>query len=112
MTGTVEGAIEALSALLGDRLSTADSVRDLHGRDESSFPPAPPDAVAFPQTTEEVAAIVRACAEHAVPVIPFGTGSSLEGHVLATDGGVSVDTSLMDRILRVSVEDLDATVQA
>ena len=108
----LDGALAALRDVLGDRLSTSPSALDLHGRDESSFPPALPDAVAFPQTTEEVAAVVRACAGHAVPVIPFGTGSSLEGHVLATHGGVSVDTSLMDRILRVSVEDLDATVQA
>jgi D-lactate dehydrogenase (cytochrome) len=111
MSRDTDAAVEALRALLGDRLSTSPSVLDLHGRDESSFAPAPPDAVAFPQSTEEVAAVVRACAEHAVPVIPFGTGSSLEGHILATHGGVSVDTSLMDRIVRVSVADLDATVQ-
>jgi D-lactate dehydrogenase (cytochrome) len=108
----LEGAIAALRALLGDRLSTSPSVLDLHGRDESSFAPALPDAVAFPRTTEEVAAIVRACADHAVPLIAFGTGSSLEGHVLAVEGGVSVDTSQMDRIMRISVDDLDATVQA
>jgi D-lactate dehydrogenase (cytochrome) len=107
----VQAAIDALGALLGDRLSTSDSVRDLHGRDESSFPPAPPDAVAFPRSTDEVSAIVRACTEHGVPVVAFGTGSSLEGHVLAVEGGVAVDTSLMDAILRVSIEDLDATVQ-
>src|SRR5215211_3402455 len=107
----LDGALAALRDLLGERLSTSPSVLDLHGRDESSFAPALPDAVAFPRTTEEVAAVVRACAEHALPVIPFGTGSSLEGHILATHGGVSVDTSLMDRIVRVSVADLDATVQ-
>ena len=107
----VQAAIEALTAQLGDRLSTSESVRDLHGRDESSFPPAPPDAVAFPRSTAEVSAIVRACAEHEVPVVAFGTGSSLEGHVLAVNGGVAVDTSLMDAILRVSIEDLDVTVQ-
>jgi D-lactate dehydrogenase (cytochrome) len=107
----VQAAIDALGALLGDRLSTSDSVRDLHGRDESSFPPAPPDAVAFPRSTDEVSAIVRTCTEHGVPVVAFGTGSSLEGHVLAVEGGVAVDTSLMDAILRVSIEDLDATVQ-
>jgi D-lactate dehydrogenase (cytochrome) len=112
MTRDVDGAIAALRALLGDRLSTSPSVLDLHGRDESSFPAALPDAVAFPRSTDEVAAIVRACGQRAVPVIAFGTGSSLEGHILATDGGVSVDTSLMDKIVRVSVDDLDATVQA
>ena len=112
MSRDLDGALAALRDLLGDRLSTSPSALALHGRDESSFAPALPDAVAFPRTTEEVAATVRACAERAVPVIPFGAGSSLEGHVLATHGGVSVDTSLMDRILRVSVDDLDATVQA
>jgi D-lactate dehydrogenase (cytochrome) len=112
MTRDVDGAIAALRALLGDRLSTSPSVLDLHGRDESSFPAALPDAVAFPRSTDEVAAIVRVSGQRAVPVIAFGTGSSLEGHILATDGGVSVDTSLMDKIVRVSVDDLDATVQA
>ena len=111
MRGNAHEAIGALGALLGDRLSTADSVRDLHGRDESSFPPALPDAVAFPRSPEEVAAVVRTCAAHGVPVVAFGTGSSVEGHILAVEGGVAVDTSLMDAILRVSIEDLDVTVQ-
>jgi D-lactate dehydrogenase (cytochrome) len=109
---TVQAAIDALGALLGDRVSTADSVRDVHGRDESAFPPAAPDAVAFPRSTGEVAAIVRVCGEHGVPVIPFGAGSSVEGQVLAVDGGIAVDTGLMDQVLRVSIEDLDVTVQA
>ena len=111
MARDLEGAIAALRALLGDRLSTSPSVLDLHGRDESSFPPAAPDAVAFPRDTSEVSEIVRTCAAHGVPVIAFGTGSSLEGHILAVNGGIAVDTSLMDRILRVSIEDLDVTVQ-
>jgi D-lactate dehydrogenase (cytochrome) len=109
---TVLAAIDALGALLGERVSTADSVRDLHGRDESAFAPAAPDAVAFPRSTGEIAAIVRVCGEHGVPVIPFGAGSSVEGQVLAVDGGIAVDTCLMDQILRVSIEDLDVTVQA
>ena len=107
----MQQAIGALSELLGDRLSTSDSVRDLHGRDESAFPPAPPDAVAYPRSTDEVAAVVRTCNEHGVPVVAFGAGSSLEGQVLAVEGGIALDTSLMDAILRVSIEDLDATVQ-
>ena len=111
MNGNVEEAIGALGALLGDRLSTSDSVRNLHGHDESSFPDAPPDAVAFPRSTEEVAAIVRTCTERGVPIVAFGTGSSLEGQTLAVEGGVVLDTSLMDQILRVSIEDLDVTVQ-
>jgi D-lactate dehydrogenase (cytochrome) len=111
VTAKVDEAIGALGALLGDRLSTSDSVRDLHGRDESTFPAAPPDAVAFPRSTEEVAAIVRTCAGLGVPVVAFGTGSSVEGQILAVEGGVALDTSLMDAILRVSIEDLDVTVQ-
>jgi D-lactate dehydrogenase (cytochrome) len=107
-----ERAVAELRELLGERLSTSPSALDLHGRDESSLPPSPPDAVAFPCSTEEAAAIVAICARHGVPVIPFGAGSSLEGHVLATRGGVSVDTQLMDEIGRVSLADLDVTVQA
>jgi D-lactate dehydrogenase (cytochrome) len=110
--GGSEQAIGALRELLGDRLTTSPSARDLHGRDESSLPPSLPDAVAFPRTTGEVAAIVEICARHAVPVVPFGAGSSLEGHILATRGGISVDTLMMDEIRRVSVADLDVTVQA
>jgi D-lactate dehydrogenase (cytochrome) len=107
-----EPAIAELRELLGDRLSTSSSVRELHGRDESSLSPSPPDAVAFPRSTEEVAAIVQICTRHAAPIVPFGAGSSLEGHVIATRGGVSVDTQLMDAIRRLSIEDLDVTVQA
>jgi D-lactate dehydrogenase (cytochrome) len=105
-------AIAELRELLGERLSTSPSARDLHGRDESSLAPSAPDAVAFPRSTEEVAAIVGVCARHAMPVIPFGAGSSLEGHVIATRGGLSVDTQLLDAIRRVSADDLDVTVQA
>ena len=107
-----ERAIAELRELLGERISTSPSALDLHGRDESSLPPAPPDAVAFPRSSEEAAAIVVICARHGVPVIPFGAGSSVEGHVLATRGGVSVDTQLMDKTRRVSLADLDVTVQA
>ncbi len=104
--------LEKLKELLGERLSTSAAVRAQHGRDESYHPPEPPDAVAFAHSTEEVAAIVRLCAEHKTPVIPFGTGTSLEGHVAALFGGVSIDLSQMNRILRVNVGDLDATVEA
>src|SRR6516165_6578227 len=76
-----DAAVAALKQLLGERLSTATSVREQHGRDESYHPSVPPDAVAFVETTEEVADIVRICARYKVPVIPFGTGTSLEGHV-------------------------------
>ncbi len=101
-----------LCDLLGERLSTADAIRTFHGTDESYHLPIPPDAVAFPQTTEEIAAIVRLCVEHRTPIIPFGVGSSLEGGVLAIRGGVCIDLTGLDRILKVSVEDMDATVEA
>ncbi len=107
-----EALIAELRTLLGDRFSTAAAVRDHHSRGESYLPPYPPEAVAFPETTEEVRAIVTACAHHRAPMIPFGAGSSLEGHVAALEGGVCIDLSRMTRILRVSAEDMDATVEA
>jgi D-lactate dehydrogenase (cytochrome) len=87
-------------------------VREQHGRDESPFDVPPPDAVVFAQSNEDVAAVVALAAEHGVPVIPFGVGSSLEGHLLAVQGGVSVDLSRMNRVLRVNAEDQTVTVQA
>ncbi len=108
----IESAIAELGVLLGDRLSTAAAVRDQHGHDESYHATEPPDAVAFARSTEEVADIVKVCAAHGVPVIPFGTGTSLEGHVAARFGGVCIDMSQMNRVLRVSQGDLDATVEA
>ncbi|EWY38205.1 2-hydroxy-acid oxidase [Skermanella stibiiresistens SB22] len=107
-----EALIEELRGLLGDRLSTSAAVREHHGKDESYHPVVPPDAVAFVQSTEEVAAVVAACARHDTPVIPFGTGTSLEGGVAALHGGVCIDLSGMNAVLRVSPEDLDVTVQA
>ncbi|MGQ9365392.1 FAD-binding oxidoreductase [Azospirillum sp. ST 5-10] len=107
-----EAALAELRALLGERLSTSGAVREHHGKDESYHPVCPPDAVAFARSTEEVSAIVKVCARHKVPVIPFGTGTSLEGGVAALQGGVSIDVSGMNAILRVSPEDLDVTVQA
>jgi D-lactate dehydrogenase (cytochrome) len=104
--------LEALRALLGDRVTTAPGIRDHHGRDESYYPYAAPDAVAFPHTTEEVRDIVDICRRHRTPMIPYGVGTSLEGHVLANSGGVCVDLSQMNKVLAVHVEDLDATVQA
>src|SRR5690606_10319763 len=89
----------------------APAVREQHGRDESYHPAVAPDAVAFARSTEEVAEIVAACAAHKVPVVPFGTGTSLEGGVAALRGGVSIDLSGMNQIVRVSVEDMDCTVQ-
>ncbi len=105
-------AATELKALLGERFTTAMAVRQLHGKDESSFRPAPPEAVAFAQSTDEVSAVVKICARHKVPVIAFGTGSSLEGHVLAIEGGICLDVSQMSRVLRVNADDLDCTVEA
>jgi D-lactate dehydrogenase (cytochrome) len=101
-----------LTELLGARFSQAPSDRDLHGRDESAYTAPPPDAVAWAQSTDEVSAILRLCHEHRTPVIAFGTGSSLEGHVLAVAGGLSLDLSRMDRILAINDTDLDCHVQA
>ena len=102
---------EALSQRFGNRFSVSQAVRDQHGRDESVHPMAAPDAVVFVETTEEVAETMRLCRTYGVPVIPFGAGSSVEGHFLAIHGGVSIDLSSMNRVIAVHPEDLDATVQ-
>ena len=104
--------LEALRARFGERCSTAASVREQHGRDESTYPVTPPEAVVYCESTEDVAAVVALAQAHAVPVIPFGVGSSLEGHLLAVQGGVSVDLSRMAAIVRVDADDLTVTVQA
>ena len=107
----IETVTGILKQRLGERLQTGASVREQHGHTTTWLTNQPPDAVAFPDTTDEVAALVALCAEHRVPVIPFGTGTSLEGHVNAPAGGVSVDLSRMNAILAVNAEDLDCTVQ-
>jgi D-lactate dehydrogenase (cytochrome) len=107
-----DAAIALLRQLLGDRLSTAASVCEQHGKDASYHPCLPPDAVAFAQSTEEVIEIVKICARHKVALIPFGSGTGVEGHVVALRGGVCLDLSRMNRIVRVNIGDLDATVQA
>ncbi len=104
--------LDELRALLGDRLTTSAAVREQHGKDESFHQPVSPDAVAFAESTEEVSEIVKACAKYKVPVIPYGTGTSLEGHVAALQGGVSIDVSRMTEVVEVNPEDLDCTVQA
>jgi D-lactate dehydrogenase (cytochrome) len=102
----------SLAALLGERFSTSRALLEQHGRDESALPPAAPDAVVFPESTAEVAAVVKACAAHGVAMIPWGNGSSLEGHLLAIHGGVAVDLTRMKRIVSIDAEDLLATVEA
>ncbi len=107
-----QGVVAELRALLGERVSVAAAVREHHGKDESYFPYAPPDAVVFPESTEEVRDVVNLCRRHRVPMIPYGVGTSLEGHILAIHGGVSIDLSRMNRIVAVHESDLDAVVQA
>ncbi|MFL6715379.1 MAG: FAD-binding oxidoreductase [Burkholderiaceae bacterium] len=106
-----ESLLAALQSLFGERCSTSEAMRTHHGRDESSYDPMLPDAVIFAQSTEEVADAVKLCAAHDVPVIPYGAGTSLEGHILALRGGVSIDLSQMNRIIAVHPEDLTVTVQ-
>ncbi len=105
-------AIGKVRELLGERLSTAPAVREQHGKDQTWNEGAPPDAVAFVQSTSEVRRVVAICSEHQVPVIAFGTGTSLEGHFSAPYGGISIDLSGMNRILEVNAEDLDCRVEA
>lgn len=107
----VKKAIEDLRGLLGERLSTGASILEQHSHDEAYSEKALPDAVAFPETTEEVSAIMKLCTKHQCPVVPYGIGTSLEGHVIPIHGGISIDTSRMKAILAINTEDMDAVVQ-
>ncbi|MDB5763391.1 MAG: 2-hydroxy-acid oxidase [Herminiimonas sp.] len=107
-----EALLSALQSLFGERLSTAQAMREHHGRDESSYDPMPPDAVIFAHSTDEVATAVKLCGSHGVPIIAYGAGTSLEGHVLALQGGITIDLSQMNQVVAVHAEDLTATVQA
>ena len=104
--------MEALKARFSERCSTALAVREQHGRDESTFDVPPPAAVVFAQDTAEVALVVALAGQYRVPVIPFGAGSSLEGHLLAIQGGISIDLSRMNKVLSINADDLTVTVQA
>jgi D-lactate dehydrogenase (cytochrome) len=104
--------IDALKQRFLDQCSTALAVREQHGRDESSFEAPPPAAVVFAQSTQDVADAVRLAGEFNVPVIPFGVGTSLEGHLLAVQGGISIDVSRMNQVLSINAEDLTVTVQS
>jgi D-lactate dehydrogenase (cytochrome) len=108
----VATAVLRLKELLGRRANDSESVREHHSHGESYHPAAAPDVVCLPRTTEEVQAIVAISAEHHMPIVPFGSGTSLEGHVHALHGGICIDMREMNRILRVGAEDLDATVEA
>ncbi|MBV6635564.1 MAG: FAD-binding protein, partial [Mameliella sp.] len=106
-----ETAIARLQELLGDRLSTSNAERTLHGQNETYYPNTPPDAVAYPETTEEVSQILRICHAEGCPVTAYGAASSLEGQHLALHGGISLDMGRMNRVLAVDPEDLTCTVQ-
>ncbi len=107
----VATVVPILKQRLGDRLQTGAAIREQHGNTTTWILNQPPDAVAFPDSTEEVADIVRTCADHGVPIIPFGTGTSLEGHVNAPAGGISIDLGRMDNVLAVHADDLDVVIQ-
>ena len=107
----VAGALAELESLLGSRLARSAADRALHGQNETWFPALPPDAVAYPETTEEVARIVTVCARHHCPVVAWGAGTSLEGHALAAEGGVTLDFTRMDRLLDIRAGDMQAVVQ-
>ena len=107
----VEAALSELEPLLGERLSRARAIRDSHAQSETHLHSGPPDAVAFPQSTAEVATIAAICARHGVPMIGWGAGTSLEGHALAVRGGLTIDFSRMAEVLEIRAEDMIARVQ-
>jgi len=104
-------AIEEVRSLLGDRLSTGSSILEIHSHDEAYSTPCLPDAVAFPETTMEVSEILKICRRHKCPVVPYGIGTSLEGHVIPIQGGITVDTSKMNKVLQINESDFDAVVE-
>jgi len=108
---SVSQALAEIAELVGDRLSTSQAVREQHGKDLTWDPGGAPDAVAFARSGDEVASIVKICARYRVPVVAYGTGTSLEGHIAATRGGVCIDTSQMNNIIQVNAEDLDCRVE-
>ena len=107
-----EAFVRSMIAAFGKRFTTSAAECLQHGRDESAYDPMPPQAVLFVESTDDVAAAVRLCASHRIPVIPYGVGSSIEGHLLAVRGGISLDLSRMNAVIDVRPEDLTATVQA
>ena len=107
----IAAAVAALTAQFGNRVVTSQAVREQHGNTLTWVPNQPPDAVVFPQTTADVQTVVRICAKHGAPIIPFGVGTSLEGHINAPAGGVSVDFRDMTKLIAVHAEDLDCVVE-
>ncbi|WP_435310944.1 FAD-binding oxidoreductase [Primorskyibacter sedentarius] len=108
---SIASAIDALRPLFGNRLATSEALLEQHGTNESHFALALPDAVVFPESTQEVSDLMRICNQHCCPVVAFGTGTSLEGHHLPVQGGISLDMSRMNRVLRINAEDMDVVIQ-
>jgi D-lactate dehydrogenase (cytochrome) len=108
----IASALVDLRSLLGERVTAAQAVREHHSHGESTHVPALPDLVCFPQSTEQVSEILKVSARYSLPVVPFGAGTSLEGHVHAVRGGICLDMRQMNRALRISTADMDATVEA
>src|SRR5918995_2275970 len=107
----IAAALGILKQRFGERFQTGMAIRGQHAHTTTYIPTQAPDGVGFPQSAEEVQEIVKVCAEHRVPVIAFGTGTSLEGHVNAPGGGISIDMMQLNRILAVNPEDLDCTIE-
>ena len=107
----IAAAITEIKALLGDRVHTSQAIRDLHGQNESYYPPMPPDAVVYVNTTQETSDAVKICAKHKCPIIPWGVGTSLEGHALALRGGITINMQNMNAVTEIADDDLLAVVQ-
>jgi D-lactate dehydrogenase (cytochrome) len=112
MDAIPQAALDALTHLLGERIDLDEATRHAHAADASYHAPQPPQAVAFPRSEDEIAQIARICTTHRIPIIPYGTGTAVEGGIVAVEGGLCIDLSRLDRILRVGVADMDATVEA
>ena len=108
---SIEIAIKKISVVIGDRLKTSQAIRKEHARSEAHYPEYLPDAVAFVNSTDEISKILKICNDEICPIVPWGTGTSLEGHALALSGGVSLNMMNMDKILKVHSEDMDVVVQ-
>ncbi|GAB0113375.1 FAD-binding oxidoreductase [Acidisoma sp. C75] len=111
-TDLIQSLLAEAAAFMGSRITANDSLREQHSHGEGSYPPGMPDLVAFPETTEEVSRLVALAHARGLPVIAFGTGTSLEGHVNAVAGGLTIDLSRMDRILELNPEDMDCRIEA
>jgi D-lactate dehydrogenase (cytochrome) len=112
MSASIDAVLAQARAFLGDRITTNHALREQHSHGEDPVPPVLPHAVAFVLTTEEVSRLMALCHQHRVPVVPFGAGTSLEGHVTPVRGGISIDLSRMTEVLQVNIEDMDCRIEA